>query len=41
MDINKVDELIDQLVAEVGMPKYAYNCKQFNPEKDTVFYSGP
>ena len=29
------------LVAAVGTPKYAYNCKEFNPEKDTVFYSGP
>lgn len=36
-----VNDLIDELVAEVGIPKYAYNCKEFNPEKDTVFYSGP
>jgi CDP-4-dehydro-6-deoxyglucose reductase, E1 len=41
MDNNKVNDLIEQLVAEVGTPKYAYNCKQFNPDKDTVFYSGP
>jgi len=41
MDKDKVSDLIDQLVAEVGTPKYAYNCKQFNPDKDTVFYSGP
>ena len=41
MDINKVNEMIDALVAEVGTPKYAYNCRQFNAEKDTVFYSGP
>jgi CDP-6-deoxy-D-xylo-4-hexulose-3-dehydrase len=36
-----VSQLISELVAEVGTPKFAYNCKMFNPEKDTVFYSGP
>ena len=36
-----VEKMIQNLVAEVGTPKYAYNCKEFNPEKDTVFYSGP
>ncbi len=36
-----VKTMIEELVAAVGTPKYAYNCKQFNPEKDTVFYSGP
>jgi CDP-6-deoxy-D-xylo-4-hexulose-3-dehydrase len=39
--MNNVDQLIEELVAINGTPKYAYNCKQFNPEKDTVFYSGP
>ena len=36
-----VDNLIDELVAANGMPKYAYNSRDFNPDKDTVFYSGP
>lgn len=36
-----IDSLIDQLVEANGMPKYAYNCHKFNPETDTVFYSGP
>ena len=36
-----IEKMIEQLVQEVGTPKYAYNCKEFNPEKDTVFYSGP
>ena len=39
--MSDVDSLIEQLVATVGTPKYAYNCREFNPEKDTVFYSGP
>jgi len=39
--MNNVKQMIEELVAAVGTPKYAYNCKQFNPEKDTVFYSGP
>jgi CDP-6-deoxy-D-xylo-4-hexulose-3-dehydrase len=39
--MSDVNTLIEQLVATVGTPKYAYNCKEFNPEKDTVFYSGP
>ena len=39
--MNDVKQMIEELVAAVGTPKYAYNCKQFNPEKDTVFYSGP
>jgi len=40
-DISKIDSLIEQLIEEVGVPKYAYNCKDFDPEKSTVFYSGP
>lgn len=36
-----VTTMIQQLVATVGTPKFAYNCKEFNPDKDTVFYSGP
>jgi len=36
-----IDNMISELVGAVGTPKYAYNCKEFNPEKDTVFYSGP
>ena len=36
-----VKQMIEELVAEVGTPKYAYNCKEFTPGKDTVFYSGP
>ena len=39
--MSDVDTLIEQLVATVGTPKYAYNCKDFDPEKSTVFYSGP
>jgi len=39
--MNDVTTLIQQLVSTVGTPKFAYNCKEFNPEKDTVFYSGP
>lgn len=39
--MSEVKTMIEQLVAAVGTPKYAYNCKEFNPEKDTVFYSGP
>ena len=31
-----VDNLIDELVAANGMPKYAYNSRDFNPDKDTV-----
>ena len=34
-------QMIEELVDANGMPKYAYNCRDFNPEKDTVFYSGP
>lgn len=37
----QVDSLIDQLVEANGMPKYAYNSRKFNAEKDTVYYSGP
>lgn len=37
----QIDSLIDQLVEANGMPKYAYNSRKFNPEKDTVYYSGP
>jgi len=36
-----VNTLIEQLVAQVGTPKYAYNCQKFDPTRDTVFYSGP
>lgn len=36
-----VEKMIEDLVAINGIPKYAYNCKEFNPETDTVFYSGP
>ena len=36
-----IDNMISELVAAVGTPKYAYNCKDFDPEKSTVFYSGP
>lgn len=36
-----IKTMISDLVAKVGSPKYAYNSRQFNPEKDTVFYSGP
>ena len=39
--MSDVKQMIEELVAAVGTPKYAYNCKEFNPEKDTVFYSGP
>ncbi len=39
--MSDVKQMIEDLVAAVGTPKYAYNCKEFNPEKDTVFYSGP
>lgn len=39
--MSDVTTMIQQLVAAVGTPKFAYNCKEFNPEKDTVFYSGP
>jgi CDP-6-deoxy-D-xylo-4-hexulose-3-dehydrase len=39
--MSDVTTMIQQLVATVGTPKFAYNCKEFNPEKDTVFYSGP
>lgn len=36
-----VSELISQLVAVNGIPKYAYNSGKFDPKNDTVFYSGP
>jgi CDP-6-deoxy-D-xylo-4-hexulose-3-dehydrase len=36
-----IEKMIEELVAANGTPKYAYNCKEFNPDKDTVFYSGP
>jgi len=36
-----VKQMIEELVAAVGTPKYAYNCKEFTPGRDTVFYSGP
>lgn len=36
-----VNVLIEQLVAQVGTPKYAYNCQKFDATRDTVFYSGP
>lgn len=39
--MSNINELIKQLVAAAGTPKFAYNCKEFNPDKDTVFYSGP
>jgi CDP-6-deoxy-D-xylo-4-hexulose-3-dehydrase len=39
--MREIDALIDQLVKKVGIPEYAYNCKEFDSEKDTVFYSGP
>lgn len=39
--MSNIDKMIDDLVAAVGTPKYAYNCKEFNPKVDTVFYSGP
>jgi CDP-6-deoxy-D-xylo-4-hexulose-3-dehydrase len=35
-----VEELIDA-IAKKPLPKWAYNCKEFNADKDTVFYSGP
>ena len=39
--MSDVKQMIEELVAVVGTPKYAYNCKEFTPGKDTVFYSGP
>ena len=36
-----IAQMIEELVDANGMPKYAYNCREFNAEKDTVFYSGP
>jgi CDP-6-deoxy-D-xylo-4-hexulose-3-dehydrase len=39
--MTEIEQMIEELVAKNGIPKYAYNCKQFNPETDTVFYSGP
>ena len=36
-----INQMIEDLVDANGTPKYAYNCREFNPEKDTVFYSGP
>lgn len=36
-----VSELIEQLVKVNGIPKYAYNSGKFDPNRDTVFYSGP
>jgi len=40
-----LDAMIGQLVGAVGHPKWAYNSaydsKTFDPEKDSVFYSGP
>ena len=39
--MSDVKQMIEELVATVGTPKYAYNCKEFTPGKDTVFYSGP
>jgi CDP-6-deoxy-D-xylo-4-hexulose-3-dehydrase len=39
--MSDVKHMIEELVAAVGTPKYAYNCKEFTPGKDTVFYSGP
>lgn len=39
--MSDVKNMIEELVAAVGTPKYAYNCKEFTPGKDTVFYSGP
>jgi len=39
--MSDVKQMIEELVAAVGTPKYAYNCKEFTPGKDTVFYSGP
>ena len=36
-----INQMIEDLVDANGTPKYAYNCRDFNPEKDTVFYSGP
>lgn len=32
---------IADLVASVGVPRYVYNRDDFDPETDTVFYSGP
>ena len=42
MDIENasLDELIAALTQK-SKPPYLYNCKDFNPEKSTVFYSGP
>jgi CDP-6-deoxy-D-xylo-4-hexulose-3-dehydrase len=39
--MSDVKQMIEELVAAVGTPKYAYNCKEFTPGRDTVFYSGP
>lgn len=39
--MTEIKQMIDELVSKNGIPKYAYNSKDFNPEKDTVFYSGP
>lgn len=40
-----LDEMISQLVSAAGAPKWAYNTsydfKKFDPEKDSIFYSGP
>jgi len=38
----EIESLIRDIIQHHGMPKYAsYNPKEFNPEKDNVFYSGP
>ena len=39
MDLNKRDAMISEL-AQIT-PRYAYNCKEFDPEKSPVYYSGP
>ena len=39
METTERDNLIKQLCSET--PPYAYNCKDFDPEKSTVYYSGP
>jgi CDP-6-deoxy-D-xylo-4-hexulose-3-dehydrase len=38
---DRVNSLIEELVDEIGLPQYIYNRVDFNPEKDSVFYSGP
>jgi CDP-4-dehydro-6-deoxyglucose reductase, E1 len=39
MEFEKRDAMIAEL-AQIT-PRYAYNCKEFDPEKSPVYYSGP